>query len=95
MWEFRLHKLHYHQPLLSADDTIDYKLSNERGEYILARLADMIVARGIKPLTNASYERIVPLLRLCCKLSSDDMVHLCAYRYSEELIHELYSAMLG
>lgn len=87
------------RPIIKArtdvtDDVLDYIERHERGEYILARLADMIVARSIKPLANASYEHIVPLVRLCCKLSVEDMVHLCASEYGEELVHELYSAMV-
>ncbi len=87
------------RPIIKArtditDDALDYIEQHKRGEYILARLADMTVARSIKPLANASYERIVPLVRLCCKLTDEDMQHLCAYAYSEELVHELYSAMV-
>lgn len=77
-----------------TDDVLDYIERNERGEYILARLADMTVARSVKPLANASYEHIVPLIRLSCRLSVEDMVYLCASEYGDELVHELYSAMV-
>ena len=77
-----------------TDDTLDYIERCERGEYILGRLADMMVARTINPLRNPSYEHVAALLRLCCKLSVDDCAHLCAYACSEELLYELYSAMV-
>ncbi len=77
-----------------TDEVLDHIEHYERGEYVLARLADMTVARSINPLKNPSYERIVPLIRLCCRLSPEDISHICAYQYAEEVIHELYSAMV-
>ncbi len=77
-----------------TDDVLDYIERHERGEYIIARLADMIVAKTVKPLANASYERIVPLIRLSCRLSVEDMAHLCSYSDGVELLRELYSAMV-
>lgn len=75
-----------------TDDELDYIERYERGEYVLARLADVTVARSINALKNPSYERIVPLLRVCCKLSNEDMAHVCTHPYAEEVIHEIYTA---
>lgn len=77
-----------------TDDILDYIERYERGEYVLARLADMTVARSINPLKNPSYERIVPLIRLCCRLSLEDIAHICAHPNRKEVIHELYRAMI-
>lgn len=76
------------------DKTFDYIERYKTGDNILARLADMIVARDIKPLTAPTRERIVPLLRLKCRLTPDETAYLNSYKWAEELFFKLYTAML-
>lgn len=67
---------------------------SSNGEDILMRLADKVVARGLKPLRDPCTPKLAVLLRSWCGLDAAQSAHLTAYKYADDLYYKLYSAMI-
>ena len=77
------------------DQTLDYIMKFSTGENLLAKLADKLVARELKPVRDESEARLVSLIRYHCALSEGESTHLAAYKFARELHEKLYRGMLA
>lgn len=75
--------------------TFDYIGRFRGGEDILLRLADKLVERRLKPISDPSTPKLIALMRYYCGFDDAQSRYLSAYRYADDLYRKMYSACLA
>lgn len=78
-----------------GEDFVGYALEAEPSGELLIKLADRVCARRINPIRNPDYPKLATLIRWQCGLSAEETKCLLDYRYSEDALHSIYSAIVG
>ncbi len=76
------------------DVTLDYIEKAPTGANILMCLANQMVDRRLNPIKSTTHEKLCALIKYHCHLSVDELQHLCAYKWAEDLFRKLYFAMV-